>query len=735
MRTMPAMLLSIAVMSTPGLGHAATPVPFRWIGLEAALEPGTEPADAVGRWLTERLHEESLLPRSDSMRSSRSRAFGDRTRVLLSQWTTGGAVEGTGCTVVVGGRGVVESAIGQTVPSHPIPPVPLGSQAGEQVLWLAGERAAWAVRRLVRDPSGTERFEWREIPSGALLASQPLFAHAPGRVFEHDPRGAVVEVPLMGLPSRASRLVGERVSVNEPDRPPLEVPDGDFRFDPSGPDSLSFDLVNAYWHVDHFLGEELRAMGGQPLSSPVVVRIRMPLEPNVAVTSGPYILLGRPIAGFSRESWRADDLMRHEATHALLFDFGIPGTGPDRESSALHEGIADYLAAAATSDPSIGEWVYRLYPQGVTRVDSDPAVFRYEQYDHVRWGGVATGSAWANGMILSGALWDLRALLGATADSLVMEAVIHLPPEPLWMDLALALLEADWRMHEGRHALAITRALAGRGILARSGVEISGPVRTELGDRAVFQAVRRPPDPDARWFWYVRAWCGTNPCSGGFVAVAGGPTLEWPVEGEFEVLAQSVSSSGQILSDQRFVPLSPPYAIDGPSSAALGDTLRYQARSRSGNPVPARWTRRGLETGAPAEELGVGGWVRLVAAAPFRLEARLDGTWTTDLLTIRAVDVVPVVDVVAPGTEDRLWARITPDGTLEGGIRLAREVAVPRLQLFDIGGRLVRDLHRGPMEAGDHPVHSDLGGIPPGVYLLGLRTERGTLVRRIVRLR
>lgn len=738
MRVKPAIILiSIASMLPAAAALAAAPAAFRWIGLEGALEPGLDPADAAARWLTSRLRFESLLPASDTLRAIQSRPLGGRWRVVLAQWTDGGAIEGAGATAVIGTRGVIESAIGRVVPSHPAPPAPLPPREGESVLWLDGERAVWAVRQWVRDGSGTEVRQWREAAGGALLASEPAFAHAPGRVFERDPRGAVVDVELEGLPQRATRLEGERVSVNEPDRPALEVANGDFRFDPLGPDSLSFDLVNAYWHVDQFLGDELAAIGGVPPSAKVVVRIRMPLEPNVAITSGRFILLGRPIAGFSREAWRADDLMRHEATHALLFDLGISGTGPDRESSALHEGLADYLAAATTEDPAIGEWLYVLYPQGVTRVDSDPSVFRYDQYDRVRWGGVGTGSAWANGMILSGALWDLRARLGRTADSLVIEAILHLPPEPLWMDMALALLEADWRTSDGRHALTIVQTLAERGILARSGAEIAGPVRAELGDLAVFSAVRRPPDPEARWYWYVRPWCGAQPCPGGFVAADSGASFVWPVEREFEVLVQSVSRSGQVLSDQRFVPLSPPYEIDGPAQAALGDTLLYEARSRTGGLVPTRWSRRGLTSGSVTEELGVGGRIRFVATAPFRLEARLDGVWHSDLLTIRDVEVATVVGATAAAaaSEDQLWARITPGGTLDADIRMASPASAARLQLFDISGRLARDLLRGALEAGEHPVRSELGPLAPGVYLLRLRTERGSLVRRVVRLR
>src|SRR5262249_49873022 len=164
------------------------------------------------------------------------------------------------------------------------------------------------------------------------------------------------------------------------------------------------------------------------------------LEPAVAITDGRYVLLGREIVGYTHDASLSHDVIYHELTHALLYGLGILPGGPKNEAGAIHEGLADYFAAALTGAPAIGEWEYLRSPAGVTRVDQPAPPWDVDHFDRVSYGGAPPGTGWANGMILSSALWDLRGRIDAAADSLVLESLAYLPTVPTWGQLANALL-------------------------------------------------------------------------------------------------------------------------------------------------------------------------------------------------------------------------------------------------------------------------------------------------------
>jgi len=712
--------------------------PVEWLALAHPIGLGADAPHRAAAWVTARLQRDALLPATDSLGVSRTLRSAEGTRVVLSQWTPGGRIEGVGCTAWIGADGVLQSTIGCVV-QEPVPPPPpqasLPPAEGERV-WLVGEDGSrWAMleRRTHADRPPLRR--WRDVATGALLREDRGVAHAPGRAFERDGASDVIDVTLAGLPMGATRLSGERVGVDEPLRGPIEALSGDFRFEPHGADSAAFDHVNAYWHVDRFLGEELAAMGGLLPSESLIVQVRMPIAPQVALTSGRYILLGHPIPGYARESWRAGDLMRHETVHALLFDLGVDGTGADREAIALHEGLADYLAAAATGDPAFGEWLYVQHPSGVTRVDQPAAEFCYEHFDEVRAGGVATGSAWANGMILSGALWDLRQAIGDAADSLVLGGMRRLPPSPRWRDLAAAMLAADWHQHDGRHAWAIVAAFAGRGIVARTGVEIAGPLMAELGGSVSYRAVRRYPDAAAETRWFTRAWCGEVPCAAPFLAAGSGPVLTSPVAGEFEVLVQSIGADGHLVTSQRFVPIAPPQFIDGPRIAARGDTVEYSARSRRGALESVRWMLGDPRHGAAVFQVVTARTLQFVAWEPFRLEVAMPGAWRQASAIGIDVPVVAVVDAVDAPSVDRLLAVRSGRESLDCRFVLGAAAHDVVLEWFDVAGRRWQSSHCGALAAGEHTRRIDARAAPAGLYLVRLRTERARQVVRVVRLR
>ena len=178
-------------------------------------------------------------------------------------------------------------------------------------------------------------------------------------------------------------------------------------------------------------------------------------------------------------------------TYALGFAVDI---STPVEARALNEGYADYFAASFTDDPHIGEWVvtcpdrqHCVGPPNDTdfrTLSTDPGVWNWrfgQPVDTLKYGvctrfhegdgkckisynNFADQYVW--GMIWAGALWDLRARLGAdVVDRLALEG-LRLRHEPdLTFATALAgLLEADGQYFAGEHEATIRVVFEDRGI-------------------------------------------------------------------------------------------------------------------------------------------------------------------------------------------------------------------------------------------------------------------------------
>jgi len=182
------------------------------------------------------------------------------------------------------------------------------------------------------------------------------------------------------------------------------------------------------------------------------------------------------------------DVFAHEFGHHLLFSLNH-----QIGNSLLHEGLADYLAAAFTNDsvvePSL-EWpgfdrdlandfsapkdvltrgpycqrmldaiqagnMASVYPglveQFNTCLSQDPATL---QTPEPHWAG----------MILGGALWELRELLGEEVFHPVLFKALSVTPMDGTGDLLQQLLQADTVLQQGADQEAITEVFTRRGI-------------------------------------------------------------------------------------------------------------------------------------------------------------------------------------------------------------------------------------------------------------------------------
>src|SRR5262249_3742767 len=146
----------------------------------------------------------------------------------------------------------------------------------------------------------------------------------------------------------------------------------------------------------------------------------------------------------------------------------------------FHEGMANYFACAFGESPYWGEYAYIPWPNGQDSLLSNPAVINYARWGHLTVDGFLNVDPHTNGRIWSNALWDLRRVLGWTADSLALQCVHYLNFHPDFVQAAYAYLQADVDFHHGQHVDAIVAKFAARGIpIGLLDVHVSGPAELE----------------------------------------------------------------------------------------------------------------------------------------------------------------------------------------------------------------------------------------------------------------
>jgi hypothetical protein len=722
-------------------------------GLDLALAgAGRDPGAAAARWLADHARAFGLSAPDDDVVVERvERGRNGAARVLLRQRWRGFPVHGGDARLVLSAAGRLHAVAAGFVPGITAGD---GSRLSRDDAVRRGAAALGASLRLdpavaerwVRRDGDADRLAWRiaatladgrpatawvDAATGAIVARDDGITHAVGLAYPTDPRQALAEVPLHGL-GAGPGLTNEAFAVEDQQDPLVAPigPDGDYRFLPTEP---GFNQVNAYWHSDLFLNGYLAGHGHAGLPEPLVVRVNVPLEPNVALTTGTFVLLGRPIAGFAGDAARSHDIIYHELVHAVLYAAGVQPGGTRRESGALHEGLADFFSAAFTGDAAIGEWLYLTFPAGATRVDQPADRWNMARYDQVSFAGAPTGSTWANGMILSGALWDLRGAIGAACDSLVLEAMEYLPSQPAWAHLANGMLQADETLHGSRHREAIRTALAARGIrgTVTMPARIGGPAVLKVGETGTFFA-----DPccgvQQGYRWSARPWCRGRPC-GGWRDLGEGPELSAAFDEDTELRLMTRSPWDDVLEATRFIGVRPPaLVVEGPRRVLVNQPATWTARPVAMGPVRIQWQRRSLPGPPVYDFLGEGPALTYTPSAPCELVVTLlDG-----LVPPRSVREFVTVETFADEPPSPAIGEIRVRQRMDGRARAVETlVEVPRagplrMRIYDVRGRLRMRLWDGPAARGAHVVRWDASALEPGLYLLRVEGEpTGTVVR------
>lgn len=744
---------TVVVMTDPLEGHA---IAMR--GLRQPLAPAGRDASAAAlQWCRD--HAAALGLRDDRdelrLRGVEARRSGVQ-RITLEQWYAGLPVLGADCRVLVDAEGRMYGFASGLRPGLELDVTPTVSESqalvtaanasgfslAEQtptvrLVVRSDDTGAWLAYEVVsRAPEGRPVRSFIDARSGALRVRDEGIAHAAGLVFRTDPRGPLTQVELPALGSSVS--LASRLLRIEDSLEPAAAADGngDFLLTPG---QTGFDQVNAYYHVSHFLEDVLVGhLGMTPLRDSLVVRVQFRTEPFVAFTSGRFIFLGRPITGFVQQVARAADIVVHEAVHAVLYDHDIQPTGPRREAGALHEGLADYFAAAVTGDPAIGEWLYLPFPAGTTRVDMPLPLWHQSNYDHVGFAGGEAASPWGNGMILSATLWDLRGAIGEAADSLVVEALDALPSAPEWGHLANAMLLADDAHHAGRFQDAITQAFMRRGIRGaiEAAIAVVGPNTLRPGQTGEFTTTGCCGGLPGTFEWRVRSWCRGGPCSEEEV-VGQGPSLTLSPQADLQVRVRAIGFWGDTLES---APHSvgvrvPEIVIEGPRRVPRDTPAAWSARIAAVSPSRVEWTRR-YSLDVFFDNLGTLDEVRFAPGRPFELTAKLtDGLGRVATQTVFVTTFVPGT---VPATPRELASTTLLDAAGHAAQSRFDLPASGRIEaaLYDVRGRLRVRLADVIASAGAYLVRWDATPLESGMYFLHLRlarhqdtTERVAIVR------
>ncbi len=172
------------------------------------------------------------------------------------------------------------------------------------------------------------------------------------------------------------------------------------------------------------------------------------------------------------------DVIIHEYGHAIQDD-QVPGWGVGdplacEQARGMGEGFGDFLAAAMTASPCIGDWVNF----GSTTTCNGKPGLRYLQntktYCRLRELPVpairtARGRA-LHRQIWGGALWDLVEALGDNQDAidlaltLVIDSHFYLGPQATFDDGVCAIFAADNDVFGGAHGATIANVFSNRGI-------------------------------------------------------------------------------------------------------------------------------------------------------------------------------------------------------------------------------------------------------------------------------
>lgn len=318
-------------------------------------------------------------------------------------------------------------------------------------------RKAYLVRLGTRTPLG----EWEiliDAQTGAELsrrntvmsARSPATFTGKGNVYRHHPlQGGPTLEPLPWL--TRDILHGLYADVQNEDALRSRNAKGEHVYPP---ENTHFDEAMVYYHMNR-MHEYFAAMGFEKMNAPLLAAVHYgDFLDNAYYMSWANCLVfgdGHRYHPLSRE----EAVIYHEYAHAALAQIIAMHFG---EAGAMNEGQADYFAAALSGDPNIGEYVVSKANRPYLRTLLNTAHYPEDIHNQTH----------TDSLIWSGALWDLRAVIGSDCDLLLHKSFFFLKGDPMFIDGLMALLQADREYFQGKYQARIIAAFAKRGISTAS---------------------------------------------------------------------------------------------------------------------------------------------------------------------------------------------------------------------------------------------------------------------------
>lgn len=305
--------------------------------------------------------------------------------------------------------------------------------------------------------------------------------------FYTDPNGHFSVLSSWPLNTLTAKLAGRFVEVyNEDTRDALVVKEDitgdyllDYAWDPNlDMPSHSYDELNVYYHINSMI-QYIKDIDPNYSSmdidkkGPIKVITRWGENFNNAFWSPEHLIAfgeGDSKKNGYRNFALFADIIYHEYTHAITESFysgfitlpepplsttttdGTDGPVFTTELDAMHEAFSDYWAATVTDDPIIGNgdiWVGHNYVRNLENSYKFPDDYGDDPY--------------ANSLILSGAMWDVRREFGrGVADTLFHFA--RYGGDTSFADYLASVLTTDGMEFQGTHITELKEIFGLRGI-------------------------------------------------------------------------------------------------------------------------------------------------------------------------------------------------------------------------------------------------------------------------------
>lgn len=332
-----------------------------------------------------------------------------------------------------------------------------GGLAGAPVLWIerVGSRSvlAWRVPVARSQVDHVERSI--DATTGAVVRVRSLGRSADGRAYLANMGTDLEDVPLDGLAAGETVLVADSARVRTrtfdgavASSEHVAVADGagDFLYDPTSEVEDAFAEVNAFYHVDAVASWYGERFGKTfPGRAEVVVSYRDGDEEAYDNAYFAYAFDGTYTLTMGEGTFydfaHDPDVLVHEFSHGVLEDLAnlmsemsypvnVDAFGLHVAPGALTEGIPDYFAVTRFDDPNMGNAIGGVGPLRDLENDKHAPDDIY-------------GEAHADGEVLGGALWEVRARIGADAsDTIVWSMLNTISTSPTFEEVSAAMLSA-----------------------------------------------------------------------------------------------------------------------------------------------------------------------------------------------------------------------------------------------------------------------------------------------------